>query len=202
MDKLLSVLLFIPKIIFLGAYRCLCYGNEEQLLLLNCTEAIFILNVRCSKVAGAEDFAILIFFVYTMHYFSKLTRENLYLQSEKDSKFAKVLMSILHRQKRENMKAKEQAKDIKKQMKKIGNAPSGGSSRRPNNTFVINIGGKGKNTELPREEKHNIPDKSTPIILNDDEYKRIDDENESPYPILELGEGDYKKIDDDEGGNL
>jgi hypothetical protein len=103
------------------------------------------------------------------------------LQDDKDSKFAKVLMSILHRQNKENRKTREQAKDIKNQMKKIGNVSSNGSPRRPNNTFVINIGGKkDKTAELPkeeREEKHDIPESNTRSIieLSEDEYKRIDD---------------------------
>lgn len=187
LSKLLPVLLFIPKITFLGIYRCLNYGNTEQLFWLNCAEAIFILNVKCSKVAGVEDFAILIFFTSIMHHFSKLTRENLYLQNEKDRKFAKILMSILHRQNKENMRAREQAKDIKRQMKKIGNAPSGGSSQRPNKntTFAFYIGGgKGKTEELPKEEMHDIPEET------------------NAYPIIELGEDEYRKIDDEDDNNF
>lgn len=184
MKKILSIIFFIPKTYLLGAYNCLNYGNSDQLFLLMCTQAVFIINIKCSKVTGMEDVGILIFFTHIMHYLSKLTKENLYLQSEKDSKLAKVLTAMLYRQNKENKRARQQAKDIEKKIKRLG---SSGSEPRPksNNTFVIQIGGnaKNKNAEMP---------KNSPIIeLDESEYK-VNDQ------IIELGESDIKYL---EGGN-
>lgn len=184
MKTLLKILLFVPKTYLLGTYNCLNYGNSDQLLLLMLAQAIFIINVKCSKVTGMEDLGILIFFTHIMHYLSKLTRENLYLQSEKDSKLAKVLMAMLYRQNKENKRSRQQAKDIKRQIKSLGITPSEGKPR-SSNTFVIQIGGKGKekNTEIP---------KSSPIIeLGENDYKVSDE-------IIELSENDIKYL---EGGN-
>jgi hypothetical protein len=170
--------LLLPWIITLkGCYKCLCYGNQDQLLLLMITLATFLLNVKCSKTIDFEDVAILISFIYIMHYFSKLEKENLYLSGD----IAKAMMGILYRQKKVNKKASEQARDLEKQMKKLGNG-SVSNGQRPQKVFVLQIN-KDKKEELPKNKHYDI--KSNPVI--------------------ELGESEYKTIDDNkflEGGNL
>ena len=168
--------MFVPKTIILGIYKCLSYGNEEQLFYLMCSLAIFIINVRCSKVAGVEDFAILVFFIYVMHYFSKIEKENLYLQKYSD--FAKVLMSLMYRQNKANKKASDDARKVAKEIRRLGNNPRPSESK-PQKVFVFELGQKkDKKEELPKKDKqHDIP-KSSIIELGQDEYKRVKDDNE------------------------
>lgn len=194
MLKVLEIILYIPKIIGLGIWKCLNYGNSDQLLLLMCTEAVFIINVKCSKTIGFEDVAILISFISIMHYFSKLEKENLYLQG--NSELAKVIMTIINRQNKANKKASRQARDIEKQIKRIGNNPTPPSGGKQGNVFILNIGGgkRPKKEELPKEDiQHELPREDKP---------------NNNIPIIELGQDEYKRVSDEdfggylEGGNL
>jgi hypothetical protein len=175
MSKILKIILWFPFISLKGAYKCACYGDEDQLLLLTLSLGIFFVNVKCSKVTGNEDLIILVSFISIMNYFSKLERENLYLQ--KYGELSKVIMSILHRSNKAN---KDIKRDIDKQIKKIGNIPRAGQQPRTVNTFNIKIGGgQKKEKELPREEKqHDIPrpnNNSKIIELGQDEYRKVDE---------------------------
>lgn len=177
MWRILTILLYVPKIVGLGIYKCLSYGNTEQLFYLTSMLAVFIINVKCSKSAGAEDGMILVFFIYVMHEFSKLEEENLYLQ--KYSEFAKVVMGILYRQKKASRKSDRYAKDMARQLKKLGNGQKGRPE--PEQIFIIQ---EPKKKELPKKEKqHNIPkSKSHPIIeLGEDEYKTVEENKFGGY---------------------
>jgi hypothetical protein len=175
MLRLLEIILYIPIIVLKGSYKCMCYGNEDQLLLLMLTLATFFINIKCSKITDLEDIGILISFIYIMHYFSKLEKENLYLHGN----FAKAMMGILHRQKKANEKAYAYAR----QMKKLGNGSGPSGPQKPSKVFVLQIN-KDKREKLPKSRHYDI--KSNPVI--------------------ELGKGEYKTINDDnkflEGGSL
>jgi hypothetical protein len=170
-NKILSIILYIPGIALKGSYKCLSYGNEDQLFCLMCTLGVFIINAKCSKTTGVEDFAILIFFTYIMHYFSRLERENLYLQGHGD--LGKVIMSMLYRQRKANKKANEYARNLEKQMKKIGNG-SRPSGQKPQKVFVFQINHQGKKGKLPKEQK---PSNNSIIELGKHEYKKVNDDN-------------------------
>lgn len=180
MFKILGIILCIPKIVLKGSYKCMCYGNEDQLLLLMITLATFFLNIKCSKVTDFEDIGILVSFIYIMHYFSKLEKENLYLQ--KYGAFASAIREMMYRNKKANDKIKVYARETEKEIKKLGNG-SGSNGQRHQKVFVLQIN-KDKKEELPKSKHYNMP-KSNPVI--------------------ELGKSEYKTIDDNkflEGGNL
>lgn len=163
MKTLLKILLFVPKTTIKGSYKCLSYGNDEQLFFLMIAWAIFILNAKCSKKSGAEDFMVLIFFTNIMHYFSKLTIENLYLKGE----FAKAIMSILYRQNKAN---KQTAKAVEKEVRKIGNQQRPQEKEQPRIRTIF-VEQPQPKQELPKNE-HNEPNEPTNVIeLGKDEYK-------------------------------
>jgi hypothetical protein len=179
MKTLFKIILFAPKTVIKGSYRCLSYGNDEQLFFLVVAWALFIINAKCSKKAGAEDIIVLVSFINVMHHFSKLTVENLYLKGD----LAKAIMSMLYRQNKANRKTTEA---VEKEIKKLGSQrpPRGGKTT----TIYVGQPQQPQPQELPKKE----PEK----------FEHIG--NDEPTEVIELGMDDYKKfeIEDYEGGLL
>lgn len=107
---------------------------------------------------------ILVFFIYIMHYFTKLEKENLYLQ--RYGNLAKVIMSVLYRQNKANKKVDINTKDVEKVIKKLS-----GTKIEPKIIWIENPPTK------PTPEP--IAEIKEPIIeLSDSEYETIECEYE------------------------
>jgi cell division protein ZapA (FtsZ GTPase activity inhibitor) len=173
MLKIIKAILFFPALLLKGIYKCLCYGTEDQLFGLMITLAVFFINIKCNTKTDFEDITILITFITIMHYFSKLERENLYLQ--KYGAFSKVIASMLHRQRKSDEKFRVYVREVEKQVKKIGSPKI---TEAPKTIFIVQKPQK----ELPKKEDNKQPQQSdTP-----------------KYPIIELGENEYKRVDENE----
>lgn len=169
MIKIIKIILYIPvtviKAVVTGWYKCLSYGNEDQLLLLMVSTAVFTINVIASKKTDVEDIIVMLTYITIMNHFSKLTIENLYLKGD----LAKVITSILHRQDKANRKT---AKDVEKEVRKIGSQQRPTEEQQPRIRTIF-VEQPQQKQELPKNE----PSDPTKIVeLRKDEYK-IKNEN-------------------------